>query len=151
MTRKKALLGVALAAVLFAAWMLWPRPLAGAFDADQPFTVHVTDLGIRDGSAFIETGDPVAVEPGTPEAEAVKQALAGHSYHLCLDTLTGADSLDGIGTRKIALYGQDGTGLNIFSGNTRIYCGGRYVRLDYWGKGRGAALCEELLAAVGIA
>lgn len=149
--KKRILTAALLAVALFTAWMLWPRPLAGAFDADQPFTVHVTDLGIRDGSAFIETGDPVAVEPGTPEAEAVKQALAGHSYHLCLDTLTGADSLDGIGTRKIALYGQDGTGLNIFSGNTRIYCGGRYVRLDYWGKGRGAALCEELLAAVGIA
>lgn len=150
--RKKLIAGVLLAAVvLFTAWMLWPRPLAEAFDADQPFTVHVTDLGIRDGSAFIETGDPVTVEPGTPEAEAVKQALAGHSYHLCLDTLTGTDSLDGIGARKIALYGQDGTELDVFSGSTRIYCGGRYVRLDYWGDARGAALCEELLAAVGIA
>ena len=35
--KRKAVYGSVLAAVLvFAAWMLWPRPLAEAFDTQQP-------------------------------------------------------------------------------------------------------------------
>lgn len=150
--KRKLTAGVLLAAIaLLAAWMLWPRPLTEAFDTGQTFTVYVTSAGVRDGQLFTDQDGPVTVEPGTPEAEAVRRVLAGHSYHLCLDTLLGADSLDGIGAQKVVLYGQDGAELSVFSGNTKIYCGGRYVRLDHWGQGRGAVLCEALIAAVGLA
>ena len=147
--KKKLLCGIVLAAVLvFAAWMLWPRPLAEAFDTQQPFTVHVMTFGVREGQAFINTAEPLTVEPGTPEAAAVRQVLAKQSWHLCLETLIGADSLEGLGDMQISLYGRDGVELCIFSGNSRISCDGRYVRLGYWGKACSAALCEELLAAL---
>ena len=45
--RKKAAL-LAVAAV-FAAWMLWPRSLAKAFDAEQGLAASVTVFGVRDG------------------------------------------------------------------------------------------------------
>ena len=149
--KRKAVYGSILAAVLvFAAWMLWPRPLAEAFDTQQPFTVHVTTFDVREGYPFINTAEPLTVEPGTPEAAAVRQVLAEQSWHLCLETLIGADSLEGLGDMRISLYGRDGAELSVFSGNSRISCDGRYVRLGYWGKARSAALCEELLTALGM-
>ena len=147
--KKRAVYGAVLAAVLvFAAWMLWPRPLVEAFDTEQPFTVHVMTFGAREGQAFINTAEPLTVEPGTPEAAAVRQVLAKQSWHLCLETLVRADALEGLGDMRISLYGRDGAELSVFSGNSRISCDGRYVRLGYWGKARSAALCEELLAAL---
>lgn len=54
MTRsvKRVVLVLLAAAVLaFAAWMLWPRSLGGAFAFDQPFTLTVTELEMQeDGS-----------------------------------------------------------------------------------------------------
>ena len=44
--QKTALLA---AAAVFAAWMLWPRPLAKAFDAEQGLAASVTASGVRDG------------------------------------------------------------------------------------------------------
>ena len=138
------------AAAVFAAWMLWPRPLAEAFDTQQPFTVHVMTFDVREGYPLINTAEPLTVEPGTPEAAAVRQVLAKQSWHLCLETLIGADSLEGLGDMTISLYGRDGAELSVFSGNSRISRDGRYVRLGYWGKPRSAALCQELLTAVGM-
>ena len=47
--QKTALLA---AAAVFAAWMLWPRPLAKAFNAEQGLAASVTASGVRDGRAW---------------------------------------------------------------------------------------------------
>ena len=101
------LLAAAIAA--FAAWMLWPRSLAGAFDFDQPFTLTVTDLELQEDGRWT-SGEPVsaAVEPETPAAEAVRAALEEESYHLCLSTLTGDPLIDGTGDQIVSLYGSAG-------------------------------------------
>lgn len=139
------LLAAAIAA--FAAWMLWPRSLAGAFDFDQPFTLTVTELELQEDGRWT-SGEPVsaAVEPGTPAAEAVRAALEEESYHLCLSTLTGDPLIDGTGDQIVSLYGsagQEKNHLTLYAGNSRLNAGGRVVR-GYFRDG--AALCGELAA-----
>lgn len=84
---KRVVLVLLAAAVLaFAAWMLWPRSLGGAFAFDQPFTLTVTELEMQeDGSWTVKEPVSSVLEPGTPAAETVREALEGYSYHLCAD------------------------------------------------------------------
>ena len=84
MTRsvKRVVLVLLAAAVLaFAAWMLWPRSLGGAFAFDQPFTLTVTELEMQeDGSWTVKEPVSSVLEPGTPAAETVREALEGNPY-----------------------------------------------------------------------
>ena len=102
--QKTALLA---AAAVFAAWMLWPRPLAKAFDAEQ-------------GCA------------------ALREVLEGYSYHLCLDTLTGENAIDGKGgtDHTVHLYNVSAQSL-ISNGTARIFVDGRVYRVGYLGSRRG--------------
>ena len=85
--QKTALLA---AAAVFAAWMLWPRPLAKAFDAEQGLAASVTASGVRDGRAWMDSSEQYDLEEG---CAALREVLEGYSYHLCLDTLTGENAI----------------------------------------------------------
>ena len=85
--QKTALLA---AAAVFAAWMLWPRPLAKAFDAEQGLAASVTASGVRDGRAWMDSSEQYDLEEG---CAALREVLEGYSYHLCWDTLTGENAI----------------------------------------------------------
>ena len=142
--RKKAAL-LAVAAV-FAAWMLWPRSLAKAFDAEQGLAASVTVSGIRDGHLWMDSSEQYDLEDGCPQ---LKAALERYSYHLCLDTLTGENAIDGKnGTdHTIHLYNVSAQSL-ISNGTARIFVDGRVYRVGYLGSRRGTALNRDILAAL---
>ena len=141
--QKTALLA---AAAVFAAWMLWPRPLAKAFDAEQGLAASVTASGVRDGRAWMDSSEQYDLEEG---CAALREVLEGYSYHLCLDTLTGENAIDGKnGTdHTIHLYNVSAQSL-ISNGTARIFVGGRVYRVGYWGKSRGTALNRDILMAL---
>ena len=142
--RKKAAL-LAVAAV-FAAWMLWPRSLAKAFDAEQGLAASVTVFGVRDGKAWMDTSEQYDLEEGCARW---REALEGYSYHLCLDTLTGENAIDGKnGTdNSIHLYNVSAQSL-ISNGTARIFVDGRVYRVGYLGSQRGTALNRDILSAL---
>lgn len=98
-------------AALFAAWMLWPRPLAGGLGMAGPLSALViTD----DMEVTYDEGIPVARPVGNVEfydeipadsaaGTAIWQVLENHTYHLCLDTLTEKQGLEDIGQLQVNL------------------------------------------------
>ena len=141
--QKTALLA---AAAVFAAWMLWPRPLAKAFDAEQRLAASVTASGVRDGRAWMDSSEQYDLEEG---CAALREALEGYSYHLCLDTLTGENAIDGKGgtDRTVHLYNVNDQNLTS-NGTARIFVDGRVYRVGYLGSRRGTALNRDILAAL---
>ena len=138
--RKKAAL-LAVAAV-FAAWMLWPRSLAKAFDAEQGLAASVTVFGVRDGKSWMDTSEQYDLDEGCAR---LREALE----HLCLDTLTGENAIDGKnGTdHTIHLYNVSAQSL-ISNGTARIFVDGRVYRVGYLGSRRGTALNRDILSAL---
>ena len=152
MVKKRFLWGLVLAAaVLVAAWMLWPRPLAGAFDAKRQFVASVTVSGLEVEAMVshptMET-TPYTAAAGSPEGAAVRAVLERYSYHPCLDSLTVEDSLEDTGKLSILLYNNAEETLHVFSGTGKLFCNGRVVRVGYWGNREAEKLCEELAAAL---
>lgn len=146
MKRKQMIWGAVLTAVvLFAAWMLWPRPLAAEFDAEQQFAASVTKQGVRDGKLWMDVSEQYELEGST----ALQEVLEGYSYHLCWDSLTGENAIDGRGGtyETLNLYNSGDERL-ISNGTSRLILNGRVVKVGYWGHGRGSALNQELLAAL---
>ena len=80
---KRVVLVLLAAAVLaFAAWMLWPRSLGGAFAFDQPFTLTVTELEMQeDGSWTVKEPVSSVLEPGHR-----RQRLSGRRWRDILTT-----------------------------------------------------------------
>lgn len=147
MKRKQMIWGAVLAAVvvLFAAWMLWPRPLAAEFDAERQFVASVTKFGIKDGKLRMDTDEQYDLEGSA----ALQKVLEGYSYHLCWDSLTGENAIDGRGgtDETLHLYNSGDEEL-ISNGTSRLILNGRVVKVGYWGHGQGTALNQELLAAL---
>ena len=131
------------AAAVFAAWMLWPRSLAAAFDARGELSVTVITSGVEGVDMTSRPCGDVeryAVEAGSPQAGAIEKCLEGYSYHLCWESLTGESLIEDIGAVSVGLYGPEGD-LSVFSGTGKARLNGRTVRLA---GGRSAVLCEEL-------
>lgn len=144
-------MGAVLAAVVFAAWMLWPRPLAGEFNAADGFSAVVIVRSVEiDGFQSHPTSEIREVSAGadSPKSAAVQAVLERYSYRLCLDTLTGKSGLEDIGETSVGLYGDAGSSLSVFSGTGKLLCNDRIVRVGCWGSKDAAALCRELLAAL---
>ena len=141
--QKAALLA---AVAVFAAWMLWPRPLARAFDAEQGLAASVTVSGVRDGHLWMDSSEQYDLEDGCPQ---LKAALERYSYHLCLDTLTGENAIDGKGgtDRTVHLYNVNDQNLTS-NGTARIFVDGRVYRVGYPGNRRGTSLNQDILAAL---
>ena len=144
--RRKIPVLVLAAVVLFTVWMLWPRSLAGAFDARGDLSVSVITSGVEVVDMTSKPWQDVetyTVEAGSPEAAAVEKSLQEYSYRLCWDSLTGKSLIEDIGAVSVKLYGPEGD-LSVFSGTGKIRLNGRTVRLT---GGRSADLCEKLRAA----
>ena len=120
--------------------------LGGAFAFDQPFTLTVTELEMQeDGSWTVKEPVSSVLEPGTPAAETVREALEGYSYHLCLSSLAG-DRLVPIGEQSVFLDSvSDGKKdhLGLIAGSNRLGCGDRVVQ-GYFRDS--TVLCEQLSA-----
>ena len=144
--RRISLVLLAAAILIFAAWMLWPRSLGDAFAFDRPFALTVTELETQeDGSWTVKEPVSTVLEPGTPAAEAVREALEGYSYHLCLSSLTG-DRLVPIGEQSVFLDSvSDGKKdhLGLIAGSNRLGCGDRVVQ-GYFRDS--TVLCQQLSA-----
>lgn len=143
--RKKAIWSVVLAAALFAAWMLWPRSLAKAFDAERQFVASVAKVGVKDGQLWSDYSEQYDLEGSA----LLREVLEGYSYHLCWGSLTGANAIDDKGgtNESLHLY-NNGDEEMISNGTCRIMLNGRVVKVGYWGHGRGTALNQDLLAAL---
>ena len=141
--QKAALLA---AVAVFAAWMLWPRPLARAFDVEQGLAASVTVSGVRDGHLWMDSSEQYDLEDGCPQ---LKAALERYSYHLCLDTLTGENAIDGKGgtDRTVHLYNVNDQNLTS-NGTAHIFVDGRVYRVGYLGNRRGTSLNQDILAAL---
>ena len=144
--RKRAIWGTVLAALLVVAWMLWPRSLAKAFDAEQQFVATVVKTGVKDGESWSDSSEQYDLEEG---CAALREVLEGYSYHLCLDTLTGENAIDGKGgtDHTVHLYNVSAQSL-ISNGTARIFVDGRVYRVGYLGSRRGTALNRDILAAL---
>lgn len=138
--RKKAVLLAAVA--VFAAWMLWPRSLAKAFDAEQGLAASVVVSSVRDR----DSSEQYDMEEG---CAALREVLEGYSYHLCWDTLTGENAIDGKGgtDHTVHLYNISAQSL-VSNGTARIFADGRVYRVGYLGSRRGTALNRDILAAL---
>ena len=146
MKNKRILGGVGLAAVvLFGAWMLWPRPLAAEFDAERQFAAVVTKVGVKDGKLWTNTDEQYDLEGSA----ALREVLEGCSYHLCWESLTGGNVIDGRGGTYETLHLGNSAGDSLFSnGTARLFLNHRVVKVGYWGNRRGTELNRELLAAL---
>lgn len=141
--QKTALLA---AAAVFAAWMLWPRPLAKAFDAEQGLAASVTASGVRDGRAWMDSSEQYDLEDGCAR---LQEVLEQYSYHLCLDTLAGENAIDGKGGTDHTVHLYNVSAQSITSnGTARIFVDGRVYRVGYLGSRRGTALNRDILAAL---
>ena len=144
--RKQTILILPAAALLvFAAWMLWPRSLG----ADLKFQGNVSALIITSG---VENSQPYQdleeynLNANSPEAEALREILSRYSYHLCLDSLTGGNSISDIGSITVGIHDGQGNGLTVHTGTGKLFLQDQVVRTGYWGNARAAALCGELTA-----
>lgn len=99
----------------------------------------------EDGSWTVKEPVSSVLEPGTPAAETVREALEGYSYHLCLSSLAG-DRLVPIGEQSVFLDSvSDGKKdhLGLIAGSNRLGCGDRGVQ-GYFRDS--TVLCEQLSA-----
>lgn len=141
---KKVIVGAVLAAVAFAAWMLWPRPLGEAFDTSEHTASSVTVFGITDGNPDNQV-EEYEMEAGSDKGRRIGELLARHTYHWTLGSLTGDDTIEDL-TMAIHLFNGKGQQLTLAGGTAELNLNHRIYRLDYWGADRGTKLCEEVLA-----
>ena len=124
--RKRAVLLAAAAVAVFAAWMLWPRSLAKAFDAERQFVASVAKVGVKDGQLWSDYSEQYDLEGSA----LLREVLEGYSYHLCWDSLTGENAIDGKGgtNESLHLYNNGDEAL-ISNGTCRIMLNGRVVKV----------------------
>lgn len=134
--------GILTVAAVFFVWMMWPRSLAKAFDAEE-FAGMVIVSSVDHGVASQNVLQYYA-EPGSEAAEKATERLEGEYYHLCLDTLVGSNGIDNIGAYHVSLDSTEGS-LQVFSGTKKIFVDHDVVRLGYLGHARAKALCDDLI------
>jgi len=135
---------IAVALVAAAAWMLWPRPLEEAFDATEQFSVTGIMFDVENGQLKSESFR-YEVEAGSAQGREIEAVLEKYSYHACIDTLVGVDSIWGpVVTMNFHNTREEYMTLTV--GTRRLHCNGRVYRLGYGEIDRGRALCDELLA-----
>ncbi|MDY3984427.1 hypothetical protein [Dysosmobacter sp.] len=74
--------------------------------------------------------------------------MDGCTHRLCLESLTGNQSLSDIGSLQVNLYAQDGWELKVFNGTAKCFLNNRIVKIS-GGRKSAEQLCEELAAALG--
>ena len=129
--------------VVLGAFMLWPRNLGEAFDAEKQFAVSITIFDVVNGRPDNRT-EQYDLPAGTEAGARINELLSRHTYHLTLASLMGDDAINGP-TITMHFVNSEGTFLTLTGGTTELFLNHRTYRLDYWGKDRGTELCEEIL------
>ena len=150
--RKTSLILILLAA-LVAAYIGWPRSMAGLVDTSAPLEVTLSS-----GEMPWEPGMlPLVVEPGTAEMEAIRQVLYRHRYGICWKSLpilqSFMDPRINEGGLTVTLKSADGRGFH-FGDESSQFCLFPSARIGFLYSREaepGAALCRELTAALGPA
>jgi len=128
--------------VVLGAFMLWPRDLEEAFDAEERIAVSVTLFGITNGQLDNQT-EQYELPADSEKGERIEELLTEHTYHLSLSSLTGDDTIENL---TVAIHLSNGKGQRLTLTDTgEINLNHRIYRLDYWGKDRGTELCEAIL------
>ena len=131
------------ALAVLAAWMLWPRNLGVAFDAEESVAVSAIIFGVTDGRVDNET-EEYRLPADSEKGRKIGELLAQHTYHLTFGSLTGRDVIEGA-TTTLHFNNGKGTLLSLTGGTAELFLNHRVYRLDYWGADRGAELCEAIL------
>nr|WP_325195362.1 hypothetical protein [uncultured Oscillibacter sp.] len=155
MKKKIACLAVLGLSIAFAAWMLWPRSFSSDFGSNDALSAFVMTLGIEQvwdegvpssqPNNHIESYHDIAADSDT--AASIREILNGCTYHLCLDSLTGKQSLSDIGSLQVNLYTQGGWEFKAFNGTAKCFLNNRIVKIS-GGRKSAEKLCEELAAAL---
>lgn len=155
MKKKTVCLAILGLAIAFAAWMLWPRSFTAGLRSDDIMAAFVITDGVefaQDEGAFfsqpthhIESYRDIAADSDT--AASIREILNGCTYHLCLESLTGKQSLSDIGSLQVNLYTQGGWEFKVFNGTAKCFLNNRIVKISGCGKSA-EQLCAELAAAL---
>jgi len=132
--------------VVLGAFMLWPRDLGEAFDAEKQFAVSVTIFGVTDGRPDNQN-EQYDLPAGTEAGARINDLLAQHTYHLTLGSLMG-DSVIESPDITMHFVNSDGAFLTLTGGTGEMFLNHRVYRLDYWGADRGTQLCNEILGVL---
>lgn len=130
--------------VVLGAFMLWPRNLGEAFDAEKQFAVSITIFDVVNGRPDNHT-EQYDLPAGTEAGARINDLLSRHTYHLTLSSLMGDSVIDGANI-TMHFVNSDGVFLTLTGGTTELFLNQRTYRLDYWGRDRGTELCEAVLA-----
>ena len=128
--------------VVLGGFMLWPRNLGEAFDAEKQFAVSVTLFDVVDGRPDNKT-EQYDLPAGTETGRRINDLLSRHTYHLTLGSLMGDNVIDDP-TVTMHFVNSEGVFLTL-SDTAELFLNHRTYRLDYWGRERGAELCQEIL------
>lgn len=93
----------------------------------------------------IESYHDIAADSDT--AASIREILNGCTYHLCLESLTGKQSLSDIGSLQVNLYTQGGWEFRCFDGTAKCFLNNRIVKIS-GGRKSAEKLCEELATAL---
>ena len=155
MKKKIAWLAILGLAITFAVWMLWPRSFSSDLGSNDALSAFVMTLGIEQvwnegvpssqPNNHIESYHDIAADSDT--AVSIREILNGCTYHLCLESLTGKQSLSDIGSLQVNLYTQGGWEFKVFNGTSKCFLNNRIVKISGCGKSA-EQLCAELAAAL---
>ncbi len=156
MKKKIAWLAILGLAITVAAWMLWPRSLSsglGSNDVLSGFVMTLRIEQIRNDEGIlssqpnnsIESYHDIAADSDT--AASIREILNRCTYHLCLESLTGKQSLSDIGSLQVNLYTQGNWEFRVFNGTAKCFLNNRIVTISGGRKGA-EQLCEKLAAAL---
>ena len=155
MKKKIAWLAILGLAITFAVWMLWPRSFSSDLGSNDTLSAFVMTLGIEQvwnegvpssqPNNHIESYHDIAADSDT--AASIREILNGCTYHLCLESLTGKQSLSDIGTLQVNLYTQGDWEFKVFNGTSKCFLNNRIVKIS-GGRKSAEKLCEELAATL---
>ena len=142
---KKKVLITALLAAALAAYIWWPRSLAGLVDTSTPLEISFTHTAQVD----------MTVEPGTAEMEAVEAVLAQHRYYRYWESLPFVqlftDYRLNVGGPYMSLRSVGGSGFRIEGEDEQFYLyptGRRVGCLTDREEQPGLMLYQDVLAAL---
>ena len=155
MKKKIACLAVLGLAIAFAVWMLWPRSFLTDLGSNDVLSAFVMTLGIEqvwdEGVPSSQPNNHIEsyrdIESDSDTAASIREILNGCTYHLCLESLTGKQSLSDIGSLQVNLYAQGGWEFKVLNGTSKCFLNNKIVTISGGRKGA-EHLCEELAAAL---
>ena len=155
MKKKIAWLAILGLAITFAVWMLWPRSFSSDLGSNDALSAFVMTLGIEQvwnegvpssqPNNHIESYHDIAAD--SDPAASIRETLNGCTYHLCLESLTGKQSLSDVGSLQVNLYTQGGWEFKVFNGTSKCFLNNRIVKIS-GGRKSAEKLCEELAATL---